>query len=196
MWINACRWAKPRLALLVGDELRGTDRRKVERHLIGCDDCQVRLQSLRSAMESLRYVAFHAHESATLAKAPSLWPALARQIRESKHSEPVPFTLRPIWMGLGMAASVLGLAGLANWSLNPGRAALSTASQAARPKSTVSLPLKTSPVIVEASPNSTVADVTPSSHKTDGETGIKESGGNSRSGSNASGRISSMDSTR
>jgi anti-sigma factor RsiW len=189
VWNNVCRWARPRLALLVGDELRGTERRKVERHLIGCDDCQVRLHSLRVAIESLRNVAAYSHEPATSSKPASLWPALARQIRESKHHEPATFAFRPIWMGLGLAASLLGLAGLANWSLNSSQGARFAASKTSSPQNTASLVLKANPVITEANPNSTVAESTSPPHKPDGENGTKETSGSSRLATTGNGRI-------
>lgn len=86
-----CHWVRDRLPLLVGDELRGLDRRRVERHLIGCPQCREHQAALGQALDTLRTVA-----ATTLAEpdAPSLWPALARQIRESRRPSPTPsFTL-------------------------------------------------------------------------------------------------------
>jgi anti-sigma factor RsiW len=80
-----CKWVRDRLPLLVGEELRGLDRRRVERHLIGCPQCRQHQASLGEVLGVLRTVA-----ATTVASldAPSLWPALARQIRESRR--PVP----------------------------------------------------------------------------------------------------------
>ncbi len=76
-----CKWVRDRLPLLAGDDLRGLDRRKVERHLIGCPQCRHHRTSLDQALEVLHAVsaASPAHSDA-----PSLWPGLARQIRESR----------------------------------------------------------------------------------------------------------------
>src|SRR4051794_10101516 len=82
-----CKWVRDRLPLLIGDELRGLDRRRVERHLIGCPRCRQHQASLGQALGALRTVA-----ATVLAPldAPSLWPALARQIRESRRPVPTP----------------------------------------------------------------------------------------------------------
>ncbi len=80
---HRCRWVRGRLPLLDGGELTGTDRRKVESHLLGCLDCRSRRQSLAGALGAL-----HAASETTVtdgASAPALWPALQRQIRETRH---------------------------------------------------------------------------------------------------------------
>ena len=82
-----CKWVHDRLPLLVGDELCGLDRRRVERHLIGCPRCRRHQASLGQALEALRTVAATAPAPPD---APSLWPALARQIRESRRPVPTP----------------------------------------------------------------------------------------------------------
>ncbi len=77
-----CRWVRDRLPLLAGGDLGIDDRRGAERHLIGCPDCRGRHQALDGAIRALRAAA------ATLPvrdDAPSIWPALSRQIRESRH---------------------------------------------------------------------------------------------------------------
>jgi anti-sigma factor RsiW len=83
-----CHWVRDRLPLLVGDDLRGLDRRRVERHLIGCPQCRQQHASFDQALETLRRVA--ATPPAPRSDAPSLWPALARQIRESRRPSPSP----------------------------------------------------------------------------------------------------------
>jgi anti-sigma factor RsiW len=82
-----CQWVHDRLPLLVGDELCGLDRRRVERHLIGCPQCRQHQAALGQTLEALRTVAA---TSPVLPDAPSLWPALARQIRESRRPVPTP----------------------------------------------------------------------------------------------------------
>jgi predicted anti-sigma-YlaC factor YlaD len=82
-----CYWVRDRLPLSVGDDLRGLDRRLVERHLIGCPQCRQHQAALGQALETLRTVAA---SSPTAPDAPSLWPALARQIRESRRPSPAP----------------------------------------------------------------------------------------------------------
>ncbi len=106
---HRCRWVRHRLPLLAGGELGMEERRKVERHLIGCADCQGRRDASADALAALRSVA--AAGSPGRPDAPTLWPALARQIRESHH--------RPTWRdrlafragpSLGVAFGVGGLA--------------------------------------------------------------------------------------
>lgn len=82
-----CHWVRGRLPLLVGDELRGLDRRRVERHLIGCPQCRQHQAALGQALRTL-----HTAAATTPVQndAPSLWPALARQIRESRRPTPAP----------------------------------------------------------------------------------------------------------
>jgi anti-sigma factor RsiW len=68
------------------------DRRRVERHLIGCPQCRQRQVALGQSLETLRSVAATtpAHYDT-----PSLWPALARQIRESHRLSPTPVLAFP-----------------------------------------------------------------------------------------------------
>jgi Putative zinc-finger len=77
-----CRWVRGRLPLLDGGELTGTDRRKVESHLLGCPDCRSRRESLAGALGALHAAS---ETAADLSSAPSLWPSLQRQIRETRH---------------------------------------------------------------------------------------------------------------
>jgi hypothetical protein len=99
-----CRWVRRRLALLAGDpeghDLRWDDRRHVERHLICCPSCRSERDTLLSAVGMLQEAGA---VSPTTADAPSIWPALAQQIRGSRHVRPNP------WAGLGFGPS-LGLA--------------------------------------------------------------------------------------
>ena len=124
---HRCRWVRDRLPLLAGGELTGTDRRKVERHLIACPGCRAHEQSLDGAMGVLRAAAGLAPALADGRvgpdpEAPSLWPALARQIRESRHAVPRPSfrdfarpRLAPgLWPALGLA---MGLGGVIAASL-------------------------------------------------------------------------------
>jgi hypothetical protein len=74
----------------------------VERHLVGCPGCRHHLGSLRDAVEVL-----HEAAGAEIVTAPSLWPALERQIRESRRPEPSPWPRRLLWWGAATAASML-----------------------------------------------------------------------------------------
>src|SRR4051812_18082382 len=82
-----CKWIRERLPLLTGDELVGLDRRRVERHLIGCPECRQHRVALANALEILHTASAYSPVSP---EAPSLWPALARQIRESRRPAPTP----------------------------------------------------------------------------------------------------------
>jgi anti-sigma factor RsiW len=79
---HRCRWVRGRLPLLDGGELTGTDRRKVESHLLICSDCRSDRESLAGALGVLRSASEPVVDGAS---APTLWPALQRQIRESRH---------------------------------------------------------------------------------------------------------------
>jgi anti-sigma factor RsiW len=115
-----CNWVRDRLPLLVGDDLQGPDRRRVERHLIGCPQCRQHHVTLGQTLGILR-------TAATIPPVPtdvsSLWPALARQIRESRRpvqitpfALPSPFVLALSWfrihpwpvlgLGLGLLATI------------------------------------------------------------------------------------------
>lgn len=82
---DTCRWVRARLPLLAGDDLLGTERRRAERHLIGCRDCRRHLESLRSAVVALRSAAA-AEPAPELTRAPGLWAELERQIHESRRA--------------------------------------------------------------------------------------------------------------
>lgn len=100
---NGCKSTRPRLPLLAGGELLGNDRREVERHVIGCNDCRHHLESLRKSLQILHMAA----ESATVRPdAPSLWPALSRQIRESRRPAPPSWASQFAWPLAGMAATL------------------------------------------------------------------------------------------
>ena len=77
-----CKWVRDRLPLLAGGELAGVERRRTERHLIGCSQCRSHRLALGAALDALHAAA--AGPPPTAAASPSLWPALARQIRESR----------------------------------------------------------------------------------------------------------------
>ena len=85
---HRCRWVCDRLPLLDGGELIGSDRRKVESHLIVCPSCRERRAGLAGALNALRAAAVESpwfSNSGDGSDAPSLWPAVQRQIRESRH---------------------------------------------------------------------------------------------------------------
>ncbi len=104
---HQCRWVRHRLPLLAGGELGGEERRKVERHLIGCLDCRGRRDDSVGALAALRRLG---EESPLTVDAPSLWPSLARQIRQSRHaSPPLPWWERPLPRPWGFASLTTAL---------------------------------------------------------------------------------------
>lgn len=114
MWNNRCRWVRARLPLLAGGDLIGLERRRVERHLHLCPACRALLSSYREALQALQAAA---ERPASSADAPSVWPALAQQIRESR--PPVSATgwgwaaagpRALAWSSLAVAASLLAAA--------------------------------------------------------------------------------------
>ena len=92
---HRCRWVRHRLPLLAGGELGVEERRRVERHLIGCLGCRDRRAASTDALDALR--AF-AETAPAPADSPSLWPSLALQIRQSRHAAP-----RPMWWELPLS---------------------------------------------------------------------------------------------
>lgn len=102
---NPCGWFQTRLPLLAGDDLVGPERRDVERHLVSCSDCRQRLESLEGALGVLHIAA--AVPSSAPASTVSVWPPLARQIRESRRTTPTAWPRRVAWPVAGLAASVL-----------------------------------------------------------------------------------------
>jgi len=117
-----CRWVRGRLPLLAGGELAGAARRTVERHLLTCPGCRRRRESLGESLAALR-----SSSAAEGPAMPPLWPALARQVRESRRPAsaagawvgfPGPLNRTP--PGLRSAAAwgaVLALAVTAGWAL-------------------------------------------------------------------------------
>jgi hypothetical protein len=71
----------------------------VERHVLGCPTCRARLERAGRALEALQLAASSDPGSGA---APGLWPALERQIQESRRE---PRGAWPRWLPL--AASVL-----------------------------------------------------------------------------------------
>src|SRR4051794_18530463 len=103
-----CRWVRDRLPLLAGEELRGLDLRRVERHLIGCPKCRHHRASLDGALSVLHAASAYAPAQPD---APSLWPDLARQIRHSRRPAQAPVFAWPWRLGLWPAFGLgLGLA--------------------------------------------------------------------------------------
>lgn len=118
-----CRWYARRLPLLAGGELAGSERRKVERHLIACGACRSRREALAGALGVLHAVAAEVPAGASdLSDAGSLWPALRQQIREERHAPRRPASglglddwsdRLPGWLRLRPRGRVVSLAGLA-----------------------------------------------------------------------------------
>ncbi|WP_422928121.1 zf-HC2 domain-containing protein [Singulisphaera sp. PoT] len=136
-----CKWVGERLPLLVDDELPMADRRRVERHLIGCLACQQHRTSIEQAVKAL-------HASAAFSPiqpdAPSLWPDLARQIRQSRRPAPSfwswSWSRFEIWPAVGLCASLALVAAVGIIGNNRSQVAEATAR----------LPLKTRPIVAEA----------------------------------------------
>jgi anti-sigma factor RsiW len=104
---QGCKWVRDRLPLLAGGELLGLDRRRVERHLIGCPSCRLTREAHGQALDVLHAAAAQAPSRPD---APSLWPALARQIRESRRPAPVSSLSWPrfvLWPAFGLGFGLL-----------------------------------------------------------------------------------------
>jgi predicted anti-sigma-YlaC factor YlaD len=145
---QSCRWVRDRLPLLAGGELTGTDRRSVERHLITCAACRDERRSLSGALDVLRLAATLGAGSSD---SPSLWPALERQIRESRRApRPSPWAewrdvlvlavASPRWRSAATLAAVLvgtGLmaGGVEIWTRHQLAASRAALAAAARPRS-------------------------------------------------------------
>jgi len=169
---HRCRWVCDRLPLLDGGELTGSDRRKVESHLVVCPSCRARRIGLSEALNALRSAGSELPVSAAGTDAPSLWPALQRQIRETRHlPRPSPFAEflsrydRPSYRFAAMAATSLIAAttwAVANaWSLSQISKANAFTASASQPF-----------IVVPATPHSAL-DFGPSVAKTDVESSSK-----------------------
>ena len=134
MTANRCRWVRHRLALFAGDsggsDLRPDDRRLVERHLLGCAPCRAERDSLTSAISVLQAASIVAPTSYN---APSIWPAVSRQIHRSRHPRRHGFfSGMGTGPAIGLAASLVGVGtviGLIGWSLGSASATRSRAYQ-------------------------------------------------------------------
>jgi hypothetical protein len=133
MGSKSCIWVRDRLPLVAGGEWLGPDRRPVERHLIGCPACRQRLDSLRDALAVLHVAAA---ESPADPEAPSLWPALARQIRESRRPQSsweMGWLRSWAWPSLGLAAGLFVAVGILSFGPDP-RLGQSASNRSAAPK--------------------------------------------------------------
>jgi hypothetical protein len=105
-----CRWVRHRLPLLIGGELGIDERRKVERHLIGCLDCKGHREASNDALSALRSFA---EVAPARVDPPSLWPALSDQIRQSRHVKPTPSwweaPLPRAWAAACLAMALIGM---------------------------------------------------------------------------------------
>jgi anti-sigma factor RsiW len=107
METKSCTWARARLPLLAGGDGLGADRRPLERHLLLCAGCRRHLAALRASQDVLRAAA---SQPPARREAPSLWPALALQIREARRrrsSWPGDGVRAWAWPGLGLASGLL-----------------------------------------------------------------------------------------
>jgi len=110
-----CKWVRDRLPLLAGDDLVGPDRRRVESHLIGCAQCRRHRVALGHALQILQAASASAPARPD---APSLWPDLSRQIRESRRTHRGPtfsFSFSPprlgFWPAFGLSLGLLAAIG-------------------------------------------------------------------------------------
>lgn len=149
----------PPPVLLAGDaegrDLRWDDRRHVERHLIGCPSCRAERESLATAVAAL-------HETAARpakADVPSIWPALERQIRASRHVRPNPWASLGFGPSLGLAAGLL-VAGTAIGVVG-GRIQGPAAPQPGPATPSVATPAAPRPALPEGPAPAQVAGVTP-----------------------------------
>lgn len=139
-----CRWVRARLPLMAGDDLRGSERRLAERHLVVCPACRQHLADLRATVDLLRTAV-----SAPIA-APALWPDLARQIRESRRPQPSLRWPRALaWPVTVLAASML-LTVTSLLAFTPRRAAPLAAGRPTPPR--LLLPDRPEPAIDEFRP--------------------------------------------
>lgn len=126
-----CKWVRDRLPLLAGDELFGTERRRVERHLIGCARCRDHRSALANALEVLHAAS---GEAPARPDAPTLWPALARQIQESRRpAATARWTHILTWPRLALAAGLLAALGFTAEARRQGANARAQIARAARP---------------------------------------------------------------
>ncbi len=115
---DSCRWTRPRLPLLAGGELTGDDRRRTERHVITCEACRQYLDDLGSTLNLLHLAGDEAREAS--AASPSLWPALQRQVRETKRTSTAVWNRRKAraLARVALAASLLlSAGGLGVWAV-------------------------------------------------------------------------------
>ena len=133
-----CKWVRDRLPLFASDELFGAERRRVERHVIGCASCRAQQSALVNALEVLHAAS---GESPARLDAPSLWPALARQIRESRRSVPASFWSRGRnWPRFALAAALLVALGVTGVARKQAAEAQARIRQAALPLPVLAVP--------------------------------------------------------
>jgi predicted anti-sigma-YlaC factor YlaD len=175
---SGCRWVRDRLPLLVGGELAGLERRKVERHLIACTDCRRERTTLARSLGAL-HAAAESPMGLTGSTA-SLWPALERQIRECRHAGAQPVFARPNfleWLEIhlrvrpSLAALTLALAGLTIlgvgiWSRLQTSAANAEVLAASQPLEPILDRVIPEPAPIDSSPMSNVAQTESSSTST------------------------------
>ena len=161
---HQCRWVNRRLPLLAGGELGGLERRKVERHMVGCADCRGRRDASLGALAALRSLR---EQPPSSVDAPSLWPSLARQIRQSRHAQPA----LPWWddllprpwgfVGVATALAVVLAAAIAlparQPEVPPAPAPLATLGEARVPAIVPSVPMAKPEVAPASSPRRTAS---------------------------------------
>ncbi|HEX8203425.1 MAG TPA: hypothetical protein VF590_23315 [Isosphaeraceae bacterium] len=156
MGINSCLWVQARLPLLAGGDWLGPDRRPIERHLLLCAACRRHLAALRASQDALRVAG---SSWPTPPDAPSLWPALALQIRQARRPDRRDGARTWLWPALGLAAGLL--AALLIASVRPGPDPVTLAQRVPTPASAPAV-VAPPPPVMPAPPDEVAAvDQTP-----------------------------------
>lgn len=110
---DRCAWVAARLPLMADGELAGLERRRVERHVLGCPSCRERLAAQSRALGVLHSAAAEDPTSGHV----SVWPALMRQIQETRRSTTPRFSRRVLALRVGLAAAAVLAAATTGWGL-------------------------------------------------------------------------------
>jgi len=105
MWNLSCRKTRRLLALSAGNDLDERELAQAHRHLAACPHCRIVWQRLKQSQQVLERASAAPAESERL---PSVWPAVARQVR-AIDEEPVRADWRG-WLPAGaLAAACLAI---------------------------------------------------------------------------------------
>lgn len=104
-----CVTVRRRLALFVGDDLSGDERKAVEVHLTECASCRDVLAWLRRSREVIQKCRTESAETDT---SPSLWPSIRCQLTERGFSRGP----RRSWLPAGAVAAATIAIGVVLWN--------------------------------------------------------------------------------